>query len=97
MRERGGIQHAGWPGGAFRTSDGHWIVFTTPAQHLFERLCAMLGPAGSAEGSALHEPRGPRPPTWASCSRMVEEWFARASFDEAVASLRPTTSRTRPS
>ena len=43
VRERGGIQHSGWPGGAFRTRDGRWIVFTTPAQHLFERLCAMLG------------------------------------------------------
>jgi crotonobetainyl-CoA:carnitine CoA-transferase CaiB-like acyl-CoA transferase len=40
VRERGGLQHSGWPGGAFETQDGHWIVFTAPAQHLFERLCA---------------------------------------------------------
>ena len=43
VRERGGIQHSGWPGGAFRTKDERWIVITTPAQHLFERLCVMLG------------------------------------------------------
>src|SRR6266446_2906764 len=43
VRERGGLQHSGWPGGAFQTQDGRWIVFTAPAQHLFERLCAMIG------------------------------------------------------
>src|SRR5438552_3398949 len=43
VRERGGLQHAGWPGGAFETLDHRWIVFTAPAQHLFERLCVMLG------------------------------------------------------
>jgi len=43
VRERGGIQHSGWPGGGLRHSDKRWIVFTTPAQHLFERLCFMLG------------------------------------------------------
>jgi formyl-CoA transferase len=30
VRERGGLQHAGWPGGAFETQDGKWIVFTAP-------------------------------------------------------------------
>src|SRR5436190_386411 len=43
VRERGGLQHAGWPGGAFETQDRRFIVFTAPAQHLFERLCVMLG------------------------------------------------------
>src|SRR5438034_526779 len=28
VRERGELQHAGWPGGAFRTLDEKWIVFT---------------------------------------------------------------------
>src|SRR5438445_3113456 len=42
VRERGELQHAGWPGGAFRTLDDKWIVFTAPAQHLFERLCTMI-------------------------------------------------------
>ena len=43
VRQRGALQHSGWPGGAFETADGRWLVFTAPAQHLFERLCAMLG------------------------------------------------------
>src|SRR5499427_10283778 len=43
VRERGGVQHAGWPGGCCQTKDGHWVAFTAPAQHLFERLCGLLG------------------------------------------------------
>jgi len=87
VRERGGIQHSGWPGGAFRTSDAHWIVFTTPAQHLFERLCAMLG-----------QPELPKDPRFASHEgraasmgellALVEAWFAERSFAEAVEELR---------
>src|SRR5262245_11785802 len=57
VRERGGLQHAGWPGGAFETQDGKWIVFTAPAQHLFERLCAMIG-----------QPELPRDPRFASAA-----------------------------
>jgi formyl-CoA transferase len=86
VRERGGLQHAGWPGGAFQTQDGRWIVFTTPAQHLFERLCAMLG-----------EPELPRDPRFATAEArpqhlgvilaMAEEWFAARPFDKAVEGL----------
>ena len=56
VRERGGLQHAGWPGGAFQTQDGRWIVFTAPAQHLFERLCAMIG-----QPELPRDPRSPAP------------------------------------
>ena len=87
VRERGGVQHSGWPGGAFRTRDGHYIVFTTPAQHLFERLCAMLG-----------QPELPKDPKFASHDGraahmvelidMAEAWFNARTFDEALEGLR---------
>jgi len=86
VRERGGLQHAGWPGGAFETQDHRWIVFTAPAQHLFERLCVMLG-----------EPDLPRDPRFASATErpkhidivleMARRWFAARSFDKAMAEL----------
>src|SRR5438034_2388469 len=87
VRERGGVQHSGWPGGAFRTGDGHYIVFTTPAQHLFERLCAMLGQPGlpkdpkfvSHEGRAAH---------MVELIDMAEAWFNARTFDEALEALR---------
>ena len=87
VRERGGIQHSGWPGGAFRTSDAHWIVFTTPAQHLFERLCAMLGQPElpKAPRFASHEGRAA---SMGELLALVEAWFAERSFAEAVEALR---------
>ncbi len=87
VRERGSLQHAGWPGGAFQTQDGRWVVFTAPAQHLFERLCAMLG-----------QPELPRDPRFASAGErpkhidvileLVSEWFATRPFEKAVEELR---------
>ncbi|HEX9820550.1 MAG TPA: CaiB/BaiF CoA-transferase family protein [Methylomirabilota bacterium] len=87
VRERGSLQHSGWPGGAFQTQDGHWIVFTAPAQHLFERVCAMLG-----------EPDLPKDPRFATAEErpkhiplilaMAEEWFAARSFEAVMAALR---------
>jgi crotonobetainyl-CoA:carnitine CoA-transferase CaiB-like acyl-CoA transferase len=87
VRERGGVQHSGWPGGAFRTGDGHWIVITTPAQHLFERLCVMLGQPdlpkdprfASHEGRAAH---------MGELLAMAEAWFEVRPFDEAVEELK---------
>jgi formyl-CoA transferase len=87
VRERGGVQHSGWPGGAFRTGDGHYIVFTTPAQHLFERLCTMLGRPElpkdpkfvSHEGRAAH---------MLELIDMAEAWFNARTFDEALEGLR---------
>jgi crotonobetainyl-CoA:carnitine CoA-transferase CaiB-like acyl-CoA transferase len=87
VRERGSLQHAGWPGGAYQTLDGRWIVFTAPAQHLFERLCAMLG-----------QPELPRDPRFASAAErpqhigvildLVAEWFAARPFEKAVEELK---------
>ena len=86
VRERGGIQHSGWPGGAFCTADGHWVVFTTPAQHLFERLCAMLGHPDLPRDAkfASHEGRAAH---MAELLAMVEAWFGARHFDEAIAGL----------
>ena len=71
-----------------------WIVFTAPAQHLFERLCAMIG-----------QPGLPRDPKFASAEErpkhiplildLMTQWFAERPFDKAVSGSRPTTSRTR--
>jgi crotonobetainyl-CoA:carnitine CoA-transferase CaiB-like acyl-CoA transferase len=87
VRERGGLQHAGWPGGAFQTQDGRWIVFTAPAQHLFERFCAMLG-----------RPELPKDPRFASTAErpknlavvldLASAWFAERSFGKALEALR---------
>src|SRR5258705_843175 len=87
VRERGGLQHAGWPGGAFETQDGKWIVFTAPAQHLFERLCAMIG-----------QPELPRDPRFAVAAErprhspvirdLMTTWFAARPFEKALAELK---------
>jgi crotonobetainyl-CoA:carnitine CoA-transferase CaiB-like acyl-CoA transferase len=87
VRERGGVQHSGWPGGAFQTKDGKWLVFTAPAQHLFERLAAMLG-----------EPELPKDPRFATYeargTHMAElletcaRWFSARTAAEAVEALR---------
>jgi crotonobetainyl-CoA:carnitine CoA-transferase CaiB-like acyl-CoA transferase len=87
VRERGSLQHAGWPGGAFETQDHRWIVFTVPAQHLFERLCVMLG-----------EPDLPKDPRFASATErprhidaviaMAKRWFEERAFDKAMEALR---------
>jgi crotonobetainyl-CoA:carnitine CoA-transferase CaiB-like acyl-CoA transferase len=86
VRERGGVQHAGWPGGAFETMDGKWIVFTAPAQHLFERLCAMIGQPGLPE-----EPRfasaAERPSHIPEIIDMMTEWFRARPFENAIAEL----------
>jgi crotonobetainyl-CoA:carnitine CoA-transferase CaiB-like acyl-CoA transferase len=87
VRERGGLQHAGWPGGAFETQDGRWIVFTAPAQHLFERLCVMLG-----------QPALPKDPRFASAEErpknipvvleLATAWFKARPFDKAIEELK---------
>jgi crotonobetainyl-CoA:carnitine CoA-transferase CaiB-like acyl-CoA transferase len=86
VRERGALQHAGWPGGAFQTLDGRWVVFTVPAQHLFERLCVMIG-----------HPELPRDPRFASAAErprhigvildLMTEWFAARPFEKAAEEL----------
>jgi formyl-CoA transferase len=86
VRERGGVQHAGWPGGAFETLDGKWLGFTAPAQHLFDRLCAMIGQADL--------PKDPRFATSTERPKhiplvigMMTEWFKARPFDAAMAAL----------
>ena len=87
VRERGGVQHAGWPGGAFETMDGKWVVFTAPAQHLFDRLCAMIGQPGLPK-----EPRfasaAERPAHIPEIIAMMTTWFKERPFDKAIAELK---------
>jgi crotonobetainyl-CoA:carnitine CoA-transferase CaiB-like acyl-CoA transferase len=87
VRERGGVQHSGWPGGAFRTADGHWIVFTAPAQHLFERLCAMLGQPALPTDPRFASYEG-RSANMGELLALVEAWFAARKASEAIAALR---------
>jgi crotonobetainyl-CoA:carnitine CoA-transferase CaiB-like acyl-CoA transferase len=87
VRERGGIQHAGWPGGAFRTGDGHWIVLTAPARHLFARLCTMLGQPHLAEDPRFASHEG-RAANMEALLATIEAWFAARTFDEAMTGLR---------
>jgi formyl-CoA transferase len=86
VRERGSLQHSGWPGGAFQTLDGHWIVFTAPAQHLFERLCVMLG-APDLPRDPRFASAGERPKHIPLILEMVTEWFAARPFDKAMEAL----------
>jgi len=87
VRERGGVQHAGWPGGAFETLDGKWIVFTAPAQHLFDRLCTMIG-----QRDLPRDPRfagaTERPKHIPVIIEMMTEWFKSRPFDKAIAELK---------
>jgi crotonobetainyl-CoA:carnitine CoA-transferase CaiB-like acyl-CoA transferase len=82
VRERGSIQHVGWPGGACQTKDGRWVAYTAPAQHLFERVCKMLG-----------QPDLPQDERYATVEARakhmrdfileVERWFAAHTYAEA--------------
>ncbi|HEU5194844.1 MAG TPA: CaiB/BaiF CoA-transferase family protein [Methylomirabilota bacterium] len=87
VRERGGLQHSGWPGGAFQTQDGHWIVFTAPAQHLFERFCAMLG-----RPELPKDPRfataGERPKHLADILDLATQWFAERPAEKVLEALK---------
>jgi len=87
VRERGGVQHSGWPGGAFRTGDGHYIVFTTPAQHLFERLCVMLGQPDLPKDPKFSSHEG-RSKNMVELLDMAEAWFHARSADQALEALR---------
>jgi crotonobetainyl-CoA:carnitine CoA-transferase CaiB-like acyl-CoA transferase len=86
VRERGNRQHVGWPGGACQTKDGRWVAYTAPAQHLFERMCKMLG-----------QPELPRDPRFTTAQarsthmheflKQVDEWFAARTYEEATTAL----------
>jgi len=83
VRERGGVQHAGWPGGCCQTKDGHWVAFTAPAQHLFERLCGLLGQPELAKDERFATTPA-RSANMGQYLRVVEEWFGARSFQEAL-------------
>jgi crotonobetainyl-CoA:carnitine CoA-transferase CaiB-like acyl-CoA transferase len=86
VRQRDSRQHVGWPGGACLTQDGHWVAYTVPAQHLFERLCQMLGRPdlpkderyATAEGRSKH---------LAALMQEIEAWFAARTYDDVEALL----------
>jgi crotonobetainyl-CoA:carnitine CoA-transferase CaiB-like acyl-CoA transferase len=86
VRERGGRQHVGWPGGACQTKDGRWVAYTAPAQHLFERLCKMMGDPdlprderfATAKARAEHIP---------AFLKQVDAWFAARTYEEAAQAL----------
>jgi formyl-CoA transferase len=86
VRERGGLQHVAWPGGACQTKDGRWVAYTAPAQHLFERVCKMLGQPNlpqderyaTAEARATH---------MRAFTQDVERWFAARTYEEASKAL----------
>jgi succinyl-CoA---D-citramalate CoA-transferase len=86
VRERGGSQHIGWPGGACQTKDGRWVAYTAPAQHLFERVCKMLGQPDlpQDERYATPEARGIHMRAFA---QEVEHWFAARTYEEASKAL----------
>ena len=83
VRERGGLQHVAWPGGACQTQDGRWVVFTAPAQHLFERLCTMIG-----QPDLPHDPRfmtaTERTAHLPEVTQLIEAWFAAHTFEEVA-------------
>ena len=86
VRERGGVQHSGWPGGCCQTKDGHWVAFTAPAQHLFERLCGLLGqPELSKDERFATTPA--RSANMGQYLGLVSDWFAARSFEDALAEL----------
>jgi len=86
VRERGSIQHSGWPGGAFRTKDERWVVITTPAQHLFERLCVMLGEPDLPKDKRFASHEG-RSANMADLLALVEAWFAARAIGDAIEGL----------
>ena len=87
VRERGGLQHSGWPGGAFQTQDGRWIVFTAPAQHLFERFCAMLG-RPELPGDPRFASASERPKNLPMILDLATQWFAERPYEKAVEGLK---------
>jgi formyl-CoA transferase len=86
VRERGGRQHVGWPGGACQTKDGRWVAYTVPAQHLFERLCKMLGQPDlpQDERYATAKARGEHIP---ALLEQVDAWFGARTYEEASQAL----------
>jgi crotonobetainyl-CoA:carnitine CoA-transferase CaiB-like acyl-CoA transferase len=86
VRERGSRQHIGWPGGACQTKDGRWVAYTAPAQHLFERMCKMLGQPELPRDPRFTTPQA-RSTHMLGFLQQVDEWFAARTYEEAAAAL----------
>jgi crotonobetainyl-CoA:carnitine CoA-transferase CaiB-like acyl-CoA transferase len=86
VRERGGLQHVGWPGGACQTSDGRWVAYTAPAQHLFERVCKMLGQPDLPQDER-YVTAAAREQHMRAFIKQVEAWFAVHTYEEASKAL----------
>jgi crotonobetainyl-CoA:carnitine CoA-transferase CaiB-like acyl-CoA transferase len=86
VRERGGLQHASWPGGACQTKDGHWVAYTAPAQHLFERLCGMLGRPELPRDERFATP-DKRVANMKDMLGYVEAWFGEHPVEDVIAAL----------
>jgi crotonobetainyl-CoA:carnitine CoA-transferase CaiB-like acyl-CoA transferase len=86
VRERGARQHVGWPGGACQTKDGRWVAYTAPAQHLFERLCKMMGHPDLPQDQryATAKARAEHIPAFLT---QVDAWFAARTYEEAAQAL----------
>jgi crotonobetainyl-CoA:carnitine CoA-transferase CaiB-like acyl-CoA transferase len=86
VRERGSRQHVGWPGAACLTKDGHWVAYTAPAQHLFERLCTMIGQPElpKDEKFTTAEARSENLP---ALMQEIEAWFTARTYDEVEQAL----------
>ncbi|MBI3328290.1 MAG: CoA transferase [Nitrospinae bacterium] len=86
VRERGGRQHVGWPGGCCQTQDGRWVAYTCPAQHLFERLCTMLGQPDLPRDARFSTAAG-RGKHMGELLQQTEAWFAARTYEEASQEL----------
>ncbi len=86
VRERGARQHVGWPGAACQTKDGHWVAYTAPAQHLFERLCTMVGQPDLPKDARFNtaETRSQNLPGF---MEEIVQWFAARNYDEVEQAL----------
>jgi crotonobetainyl-CoA:carnitine CoA-transferase CaiB-like acyl-CoA transferase len=86
VRERGSRQHVGWPGGACMTKDGDWVAYTAPAQHLFERLCNMLGQPDLPRSDDYNTPET-RSQNVPALMQQVAAWFATRTYTEVEGAL----------
>jgi formyl-CoA transferase len=86
VRERGSRQHVGWPGDACQTKDGHWVAYTAPAQHLFERLCSMIGQPDLPQSDAFNTPEA-RSQNVSGLMPQIAAWFADRTYDEVEGAL----------
>jgi formyl-CoA transferase len=86
VRERGGLQHVGWPGGACQTKDGRWVAYTAPAQHLFERVRKMLGQPDLPQDERFATPEA-RGQHMRAFTEEVDRWFAAQTYEEASKAL----------